>query len=573
MPSDFSVVVEKGVVLFFCVIFAGMKHLLWIIVAMMVLGAVVPGCDDVPRYDGRLTAADSLIHDHADSALTMLEALAPSDLATEGDRAYHDLLLTQARYRVCITATSDSDINRALDYYKRHPKDREKLTRAYIYKGAVMEELGHPDSAMLYYKQAESVASPDDYFNLGYINMRMGALYSDNFALDGQPIEKYETALSFFIKADNLEYQYICLNNLGCQYRDSDPNKAEKLLRSAAEISGKRNDTINHLEDLHSLALLYYYCEKYDSALCFVQDALNYDASNISFSFCTTAANVYARNGLIDSAKIFLDCSAHFIDQNDEKEKMYLLESESEIALAEGDTMQYLKSVQQESTISNSLITNDRIPIILKTEQLVDRERREKTNRRLSIATILVIISIIVGITLLAFFLVNIFKSRRYRQIIDELKKESQEQLLLLDDLQNHFDTLKIKESRIREFVATQVKMLREITTNCYREPKNKLGTQIKNIIAYQNENKHLWPLIYGYIDAEYNNIISNTRKRFPDLNDRELLLLALCCMDFSYIQMAIILGYSNSTSVGTMKTRLSEKMGCSLNEYISAYK
>lgn len=88
MPSDFSVVVEKGVVLFFCVIFAGMKHLLWIIAAMMVLGAVVPGCDDVPRYDGRLTAADSLIHDHADSALTMLEALTPSDLATEGDRAY-----------------------------------------------------------------------------------------------------------------------------------------------------------------------------------------------------------------------------------------------------------------------------------------------------------------------------------------------------------------------------------------------------------------------------------------------------------------------------------------------------
>ena len=32
-----------------------------------------------------------------------------------------------------------------------------------------MEELGHPDSAMHYYKTAEATAAPDDYFNLAYI--------------------------------------------------------------------------------------------------------------------------------------------------------------------------------------------------------------------------------------------------------------------------------------------------------------------------------------------------------------------------------------------------------------------
>lgn len=541
---------------------------------MAVLGAVVPGCDDVARYDSRLTTADSLMHDHPDSALAILETLSADSLSTDGDRAYRDLLLTQARYKANIVSATDSVINLAFAYYRAHPKDREKLTRAYIYKGAVMEELGYPDSAMLYYKQAESVASPDDYFNLGYVNMRMGALYSDNFALDGQPIEKLETALSFFIKADNLEYQYICLNNLGCQYRDFDPIKAEKLLRNAAEISKQRNDTINHLEDLHSLAVLYYYYyEKYDSALSFIQDALDYDESNISFSFCTTAANVYAKNGLIDSAQFFYERAVLSGDRDDEKNKMYLLESEAEIALAEGDTLYYLKASDKVSSISYALTANDKRPIIINTEQSIERERREKTNKHLSVATIAAFISVLFGITLLLLFLINISKSKRYRQIIDELKKESQEQLQLLDDMQNHFDALKIKESRIREFVATQINMLRQITADCYREPKNKLGNQIKKIIAYQNENIDLWPLIYDYIDAEYNNIISNTRKRFPDISDRELLLLALCCMDFSYIQMAIILGYSNSTSVGTMKTRLSEKMGCSVNEYISAHK
>ena len=80
------------------------------------LVAVVTGCDRAPRYDSRLVAADSLMQDAPDSALALVEAVAPGSLKAEGDSAYHRLLLTQARYRCYITATSDSDINRALDY-------------------------------------------------------------------------------------------------------------------------------------------------------------------------------------------------------------------------------------------------------------------------------------------------------------------------------------------------------------------------------------------------------------------------------------------------------------------------
>ena len=131
-----------------------MRHLLSVISAVVVLAAVVAGCGDAHRYDARLAAADSLMRTDPDSALAIVGAVDRDSLADEGDRAYRDLLLTQARYRCYVTATSDSDINRALAYYRSHSGEREKLTRAYIYKGAVMEELGHPDSAMHYYKTA-----------------------------------------------------------------------------------------------------------------------------------------------------------------------------------------------------------------------------------------------------------------------------------------------------------------------------------------------------------------------------------------------------------------------------------
>ena len=144
-----------------------------ILVMMVVLVAVVTGCSRVPHYDSRLAAADSLMQTRPDSALALVEAVSSDSLTNEGDQAYRNLLQTQARYKCYITATSDSDINRALNYYRSHPADREKLTRSYLYKGAVMEELEHTDSAMFYYRHAEATAAPDDYFNLGYVKLRI----------------------------------------------------------------------------------------------------------------------------------------------------------------------------------------------------------------------------------------------------------------------------------------------------------------------------------------------------------------------------------------------------------------
>ena len=113
--------------------------------------------------------------------------------------------------------------------------------------------------------------------------------------------------------------------------------------------------------------------------------------------------------------------------------------------------------------------------------------------------------------------------------------------------------------------------MMREIIEACYHEPKNRIAENMKRIVKFQDSNRDNWVKLYDYIDMEHNNIMTSTRERFPDLDDRDLLLLALTCMKFSYIQTAIIMGYSNATSVSVLKQRLAKKMDldCSLNEYI----
>ena len=113
---------------------------LYLLTMMAALVMIVTGCGNTHHYDSRLVTADNLIAEDPDSALDLLETLPMTTLPDEADRAYYGLLLSQARYKAYVTATSDSDINRALVYYRSHPSDREKLTRTYIYKGAVMED-------------------------------------------------------------------------------------------------------------------------------------------------------------------------------------------------------------------------------------------------------------------------------------------------------------------------------------------------------------------------------------------------------------------------------------------------
>ena len=550
-----------------------MKNILSVIVVALVLVAVVTGCGGMHRYDARLAAADSLMHDVPDSALALVQAVDPASLTREGDRAYRDLLLTQARYRCYITATSDSDINRALAYYRRHDGEREKLTRAYIYKGAVMEELGYPDSAMLYYKHAEATAAPDDYFNLGYVNMRMGSLYTDYYAFDGMGINKFESALQNFKQTGNLYYQHKCLNNLGCLYREKQPQKSEALLNEALETAFQLNDTNGIIADAHSLIVLYSYIKQYGKAQQWVQYVYHL-GKPLGFSYYTTAADVFSALGMPDSALQYLRQAEESGINNDE-ERMYYIKSLSLIALAQNDTINYMRLQAQKNQISDTLLANSHKLKISKIENdCIIKEDKKKLRNSLQLKLLIFIILTTAILLLAVMGLLYLRKLMTYRLLISELKNESDSQLKTLNQLQQNIGKLKIVDEPIKEFISTQLSLLRDITVACYHEPQNKLSNQLKDILQFNESNRQNWVGLYDYIDVEYSNIMTITRENYPHLNDKDMLLLALSCLGFSYVQIAIMMGYSNHTSIGTLKHRLAEKMNLegSLSDYINGF-
>ena len=550
------------------------KKLLHIWLSLLMLAGMLAGCHGTPEYDSRLTNADSLLryNKYRKVALIKLNGIAPSSLKNAKDRAYYDLLMTQAHYLNHIRFTNDSTINSAINYFKGHSsEDLEKLARAYIFKGAVHEELEDPSTAMYFYKVGEATASQEDKFNQGYALLRMGKLYSNHHAYDGRDIEKLEQALKCFQESNNVDYQLICLKELGALYRSRNAAAAEQRLNEAIALAKHTEDTVNQVNSHNILAYLYFMQGQRDKQ-CYqkgyqqLQHIKAFGIKGLKSNIYTTFACVYANIGKADSAKLLLNMITN--EDSAFYHSTTYLEALGQIAKARGDMYSYYKLSHESDSMSFSSMSDPHMFSIIESEvkyneQQIYQQEKAQRNRMLILA--------LISSALLLLALLLYRRSHRYDRLVLELKDQSQNQMQDLTDMQQSINELQINDERLKGFISSHMGMMREIIEACYHEPNNRIAENMKRIVKFQDNNKDNWVKLFDYIDLEHNNIMTRTRQNYPELNDRELLLLALTCMGFTYIQIAIIMGYSNATSVSVIKQRLVKKMGldCSLNEYI----
>ena len=277
-----------------------MKHLSAITLIILLL---LISCRQERAVSPRLVELDSLIAVAPDSAAALLEAIPAASLHDPEDRAYHALLITQAKYKAYIPATSDSAINLAVDYYVTDNKGGyDHRIRSLIYKGCIMTELNQPDSAMYWFKSAETAARPDDHANLGYINYKIGELFTDELGMDSTTINYLNTALRHFTYTNDTIFQLSSLIRLGlieCLNKKSD-SKLKEAQQLAIEFG--ENDYVFHT--LEHLSLQALQGNQYQQAKELSMNAiLQGDSSVACYSYVVMS---YSGLGYADSALFYL---------------------------------------------------------------------------------------------------------------------------------------------------------------------------------------------------------------------------------------------------------------------------
>ncbi len=217
-----------------------------------------------------LVHAESVMFDHPDSALHILEAMPmPSVRRDKENHALWCLLLTQAQVKQIIKISSDSLVRIAYDYYKPTDNARRKAMSA-LYMGNINYNLGNIEEAMRYYLEGKTEVEKTNDYKTGYLIMSsLGKLYLyrdfEEYAFDA-----CSKAYDYAVKDSNKRYQMGALQYLARCYCLLDKLPAaietyQKCMEIALEL-GLENDEYYYGVQ-HETALVYTNSCEYEKSL------------------------------------------------------------------------------------------------------------------------------------------------------------------------------------------------------------------------------------------------------------------------------------------------------------------
>ncbi len=551
---------------------------------MLVLGATVTGCGGAHRYDSRLTAADSLMRSNPDSALALVEGVSHDSLIREGDRAYRDLLLTQARYRCYIPATSDSDINHALSYYRAHSGEREKLTRAYIYKGAVMEELGHPDSAMLYYKTAEATAAPDDYFNLGYTKMRIASMYQDQYSQDISAIESLTQAIQYFEMLKDTAYLIPCYGDMGSICGTLYPDTAFRFLNHSIKLA-QQFDPPKQYTYKTKLAGLYFYAKNdFESAKSLAMDIVKNgaeDSYDTRFYYYATLS--FLKLGLLDSAKYVFSITPEPIDAVD---SMAWYDMNAQIADAESQQTAYLENSLKSNNLKHQVLIDSKEKKIVEGESIFHKQQVDDKAKKNNVLAIVLII--LAAISFLLFALTLWLKHRIKIKSIERTEVE-RELKTSINDLNEIIKKQKDQNSAISKSVSYRFEALNELFESIKFKAKEKKDNKrsivpLSRVLGFLGEYyemsdvelaKSFWNKIELSVNVEYRGIATYVKENFPDISEHDYRTFCLLCANISPQIIKICMNFANVKTASNYRNYIiRQRLGLDMtfDEFINNY-
>lgn len=221
-----------------------------------------------------LVHAESVMFDHPDSALHILEAMPmPSARRDKENHALWCLLVTQAQYKRMMKIPSDSLVRIAYDYYKPTDNARRKAMSA-LYMGNINYNLGNIEEAMQYYLEGKTEVEKTNDYKTGYLIMSsLGKLYLyRNF--ERYALEACSKAYDYAVKDSNKRYQMGSLQYLARCYCLLDKLPAaietyQKCMEIALEL-GLENDEYYYGVQ-HEIALVYTNSCEYEKSLCILR--------------------------------------------------------------------------------------------------------------------------------------------------------------------------------------------------------------------------------------------------------------------------------------------------------------
>ena len=194
-------------------------------------------------FNSTLSDANLIMEAAPDSALTLLGEIDTASLQSESDRAFYNLLSTQARVKCDVPVTSDSLISASAAFFSQNGPDSLAM-RALFYQGIVLRDNGDNKSAINPLADAYDLAvKMGNYYWRAKSAEAMAFVYSSTYCRDEATSMVIE-ASECYGQSGNYLNQLYSLVDLGiCYSNNGEYGKAKTLLDSVYFRAENLSDT------------------------------------------------------------------------------------------------------------------------------------------------------------------------------------------------------------------------------------------------------------------------------------------------------------------------------------------
>lgn len=537
------------------------------IALIAILTALLTACTETTGYNTTLVQADSLMNLHPDSALNMLESISTDSLKTKADRAYHALLLTQARDKNYIVQTDDSLIQVAVRYYDTH-ENAPLQARAYYCWGSLYRDRNDYSQAIDKYtialshingrsENAELKASL--YSNLGYL------YYTQGLSTEADSIYQRAELLAKSQKdTASLCYTLSQRGMISLEQGKTYYPKAEQQMQQALSIGKAFSDSTILVPIYHSLSMLYSLMPKPGQALLYAR--LNYsglkDTQHCYRTFLLLG-NAYFINGQYDSAGIFLQKILKAERYYDTKADACM--RLSEIAQKKGDMETSILLERKRTMYQDSAQINQQGHDILNTVIAHERNNSNTISKR-STCILCTVSTIFLAISFVCIFyfrkkhLQHKAEKKEWEETLQaEIAKANLRRKQELAEKERENATLQEKVSQL--VVKKPTHRQEEYKTSALYIKVSRITKDLQKVETKENLNEEEWSQFTALTNAGWYGIITYLDERY-NLSAEEIRICCLYLAQVPVIHMGHFLHIQSRSTIQARTKNILLKMG-----------
>lgn len=559
---------------------------------------ILVACKDNVSYEQKLETIDTLINrGMAQDALAELE-LIPQENLNEEELSYFNLLITEIKYKLYESFTSDSIIETSISYYEKHLNNtnKQKYFRSLIFCGAVNEELGNYNKAVYLYNKAENCIPDSSYYWMAYAKMRMAYVYQEQIIGSSTiALQKFKEANTLFRKIHDSHYELLCTGEMGNIYR-SMPQKGDSavfFIEKAIQLSKQQNEPYLYFSNCFKLAE--YYSEikhDYKNAKDFALKALSVDKYLIDHPRAHLClATSYMELNQYDSAQYYIKCMPHLSSKID---SMWYYHTLSKFEEHNNNYHKSIEYYKKSHNLSDSMVVNTLNHKLLEIEKKYDKQEEELKNTKLTSRLNRTLFILFVMLSVLLLFVIILIKYRHRIKVqkedyfmvtseldsslknltqmqytIDNYKKQIKEAEQNTATLTYNLGQLKLQNNNLdnlRNIIDEQIKTMHQLLLWSHEFTGEKFSQKFYSILSVPYDSKSSMSSYWKDLQTITNNLYDNVLEKANEiangtLREDEINLIALLCYGYTRTGIMVFMRHKNVKTINNKKHKIAEKL------------